>query len=48
MNCSPSQRDFNNRVIFEKLKYDFDAYFGKDKYFGSLTNASEYDQSFTS
>lgn len=37
---SASQRDYNNRVIYEKLKYDFDVYFNRDKYFGALNNAN--------
>ena len=39
MSTSPSQRDFNNKVIFERLKKDFDIYFNRDKYFGSLTDS---------
>ena len=40
-NSSTMQKDYNNRVIYEKLKYDFEMYFNRDKYFGSLNEVND-------
>ena len=39
---SSSQKDINNKVIYHKLKRDFEAYFQqKDLYYGSLNDAAD-------